>query len=98
MLSRRRRLRKLERSPLFQPPPDPWDEIVCLALQELSDEHFELLRGVVGKQEKGLSWTLSESEAAALEAYRAALEITSAASHNRATASERRQEECSLGV
>ena len=78
MLSRRRRLRRLERSPLFQPPPDPWDAIVRLALQEVSDEHLELLIGVAANQEKGLPWTLSEGEAAALEAYRAAVDLNSA--------------------
>jgi hypothetical protein len=79
MLSRRRRLRRLERSPAFQPPPDPSDAIVRLALQDISDEHLELLIGVTANQEKGLCWTLSESEAAALEAYRAAVDLRSRA-------------------
>jgi hypothetical protein len=34
---------------------------------------------MVGKQKEGLVWTLSESEEAALETYRAAFEIASAA-------------------
>ena len=54
MLSRRRRLRKLERSPSFQPPADPTDAIVRLALQKLSDEQLDLLRGVVENREKGM--------------------------------------------
>ena len=78
MLSRRRRLRKLERSPSFQPPPDPSEAIVRLALQKLSNEHLDLLHGVAVNREKGISWILSERESAALEAYRDALEAASA--------------------
>jgi hypothetical protein len=78
MLSRRRRLRRLERSPAFQPPPDPSDAIVRLALQKLSDEQLDLLQGVAEDRDKGISRILSERETAALEAYRGALEATSA--------------------
>ena len=46
MLSRRRRLRRLERSPSFQAPADRSDAIVRLALQKLSDEQLDLLQGV----------------------------------------------------
>ena len=78
MLSRRRRLRRLERSPAFQPPPDPSDAIVRLALQKLSDEELNLLQGVAEDRDKGICRNLSERETAALEAYREALEATSA--------------------
>ena len=78
MLSRRRRLRRLERSPAFQPPPDPSDAIVRLALQKLSDEQLELLLGVAEDRDTGICRILSERETAALEAYRGALEATSA--------------------
>ena len=78
MLSRRRRLRRLERSPSFQPPADPADAIVRLALQKLSDEQLDVLQGVVENREKGMCRILSEGETAALEAYRDALEATSA--------------------
>ena len=78
MLSRRRRLRRLERSPSFQPPPNPSDAMVRLALQKLSDEHLDLLHGVAENREKGICRILSERETAALEAYRDALEATSA--------------------
>ena len=78
MLSRRRRLRRLERSPSFQPPADPADAIVRLALQKLSDEQLDVLQGVVENREKGMCRILSERETAALEAYRDALEATSA--------------------
>ena len=78
MLSRRRRLRRLERSPVFQPPPNPSDAIVRLALQKLSDEHLDALQGVIQDRDKGICRILSERETAALEAYREALEATSA--------------------
>ena len=48
MLSRRRRLEKLEKSPLFQPPPDPFRAVTALAPREMSAEHLELLAAVVG--------------------------------------------------
>jgi hypothetical protein len=75
MLNRRRRLEILERSPLFQPPPDPLPVVASLALKEISDEHFELLATVVGNWEKGLCWALSQQESEALDAYTAAWEL-----------------------
>ena len=72
MLSRHRRLRRLERSPLFQPPAEPILAISVLALQQLSNEHLELLQGLSRREESGLHWVISELEADALQAYRAA--------------------------
>jgi hypothetical protein len=75
MLRHRRRLARLEKSALFQPPPDASATIASLALQELSDEHLELLSSVAGNREKGLCWTLSREESAALKAYEAAWDL-----------------------
>jgi hypothetical protein len=75
MLSHRRRLERLERSPRFQPPPNPSNAIVSLALRELSDEHLELLMDVTSKWQNGVCWTLSQRESAAIEAYRAAWDL-----------------------
>jgi hypothetical protein len=58
--------------------PDPSDATVRLALQKLSDEQLDLLQGVAEDRDKGISRILSERETAALEAYRGALEATSA--------------------
>lgn len=72
MLSRHRRLRRLEKSPLFQPPAEEASAIGVLALQELSTEHLALLIAVSSKEESGLHWAISEEEADALQAYQAA--------------------------
>jgi hypothetical protein len=75
MLSLRRRLSRLERSPFFQRPPDSFDPIKILALEQMTDENLELLRIVVHDREGGLYRTLSQSESAAVAAYRAALDL-----------------------
>lgn len=74
MLSRRRRLERLEKSPLFQPPPDPFQAVTALAVREISDEHLGLLAAVAGKWKEGVCWTLSQRESEALDAYTAAWE------------------------
>jgi hypothetical protein len=75
MLSLRRRLSKLERSPYFQRPPDSFDPITMLALDQLTDEQLDLLILVVRDREAGLCRTLSYSESTAEAAYRAALNL-----------------------
>lgn len=75
MLSRRRRLSRLERAPLFQPPPDPFQAVTALALREISDEHLDLLAELARNQEEGLCWALSQRESEALDAYTAAWEL-----------------------
>jgi hypothetical protein len=73
MVSLRGRLRRLERSPLFQHRPDPVDPIIGLALRQISDEVLALLISVAIDQDAGVYRTLSQSESAAVAAYEAAL-------------------------
>jgi hypothetical protein len=77
------RVRRLERSRFFQHPPDPFDEIVRVALQQISDEDLALLISVARVREAGLYRTLSQSECAAEEAYRAALDVKCPAGQRR---------------
>lgn len=74
MLSRRRRLERLEKSPLFQPPPDPFEAVTARALEAISIEHLDLLEVVASNWQEGLCWTLSQREWEALEAYTAVWE------------------------
>jgi hypothetical protein len=76
----RRRLDRLERSPKFQPPPSPLEQIWGRALELISDEDLALLRSVSEAEdareakEAGVLQMLSPGESAALAAYEAAAE------------------------
>jgi hypothetical protein len=66
----RRRLRLLERLPKRQPPPNPLEQIMRVAVQSLSDQDLELLRlRAMGQSES------SDREAAAVLAWEKALEL-----------------------
>ena len=75
MLSVRQRLKRLERSAFFQPPPDPVKQIESRALGEISEEDLKQLKKVARDQEAGLSRVLSPRESAAVAAYMAAWDL-----------------------
>jgi hypothetical protein len=83
MLSLRQRLRRLERSPLFQQRPDPVDPIISLVLRETSDQDLGLLIVVARDRKAGQCRTLSETESAAVTAYWAALDLKQCAGQRR---------------
>ena len=76
MLNLRRRLKKLEESPLFQPATAPIDPTSGLALGQISDADLLVLMALKGDPEAGVCRTASESELAALAAYQAALDLS----------------------
>ena len=69
----RERLRKLERSPMFERLPDPVDPAVGLALRQVSDEDLALLRKIVSDREVGVCRPPSPRELVAIAAYETAL-------------------------
>jgi hypothetical protein len=83
MLSLRQRLRRLERSPLFQHPPDPVNQIVTLVLRQVSDEDLESLIRVTRDRDAGVCRTLTQGESAAVAAYRAAVDVKQNRGHRR---------------
>ena len=66
-----RRLRVLERSPQFQPPPSRLEQIESLALRQLSDEDLEVMINMTRDLEAGVRTTISERESAAVAAQNA---------------------------
>jgi hypothetical protein len=73
-----RRLRALERSPQFQPPPSRLEQIEGLALRQLSDEDLEVMINMTRDLEAGVRSTISERESAAVAAQNAIREAGSA--------------------
>jgi hypothetical protein len=69
-----RRLRALERSPQFQPPPSLLKQIENRALRQISDEDLEVMIKMTRDLEAGVRQTISERESAMLVAHNAALE------------------------
>lgn len=68
------RLSKLERLHQFQPPPGPLEKIEDRALRQLSDEDLRVMIILTADVEAGVRQTASETELAALAAYRALCE------------------------
>jgi hypothetical protein len=70
----RRRLHKLERSPRFQPPPSPIEEIERRALRLVSNEDLQLMKIIATDVALGVRRTLTERETGMLAAHAAALD------------------------
>jgi hypothetical protein len=68
----RQRLKKLERSPMFQRAADPVDPARALALREISNEDLALLIDLGTDHEAGLCRPPSQQESAAVAALEAA--------------------------
>jgi hypothetical protein len=69
-----RRLNALEQLLQFQPPPSPLQQIWQRALQPMSDADLEQMMTMARDRDAGVCRTPSESEAAVLAVYEAALE------------------------
>jgi hypothetical protein len=70
-----RRLQVLERSPQFQPPPSPIQEIEHRAFRQVSNEDLQLMKLMAMDVAAGVPRTLTDRESAVLVAHAAALEV-----------------------
>jgi len=70
-----RRLQMLERSPQFQPPPSPLQEIERRALHLVSNEDLQLMKLIAMDVAAGALRTLTDRESAVLVAHAAALDV-----------------------
>ena len=68
----RRRVERLERFLAPEPASDPYDGILLLALQSLSEQDLKALEEMTGQGKRECQWT--EREAAAMKAFTCAFE------------------------